>query len=62
MLIGETDFAQEDIATLSNPNFDDNASVLLDNIQVLYPFIDRSSIGSIEEYWQIHQKFKCNKK
>jgi len=27
MLIGETDFAQEDIAILSNPNFEDNASV-----------------------------------
>jgi len=27
MLIGETDFAEEDIATLSHPNFDDTSSV-----------------------------------
>lgn len=27
MLIGETDFAQEDIQILSHPNFEDNASV-----------------------------------
>ena len=27
MLIGETEFAEEDIAALSHPNFDDTASV-----------------------------------